>query len=400
MNKFMSLFEWRMIFEHMAKLIKKYLKMPKTKLPNDSIDLTDTNIELNVEWSEMDAAFYGKIFPSINLEIVYPFVMVVKVGYKSNMNKFVPSAGEGSNQIANNDKSERNGPSLVAKISVASSSNTKSSTPKSPKKSAPLVGSNVDITLMKTIGSNDSVGANVTRLFSICLDRLTADEIDRLTGSTSLSNITVPTSGEKKRKHQRFNDSVSTPQKQMSAKRPAPETPFVNSVNSTPYVRLSKIDPNSIETDVSRISAENDKSTKKTKAGPKSTKTKKVNKVDRFNTNLLTKSPLVTKKTVAKSVKNAKPRLQVSIGHLTAKPKKSSKVKKYTHKVKKSKNGSKLVNGESSSLEIIDPNASDPFQQPSTSRASNEKENHPQYNGNPQPMLVTILLNSLVWLKF
>lgn len=410
MNKFMSPLEWHMVFDHLAKLIDAYLKKPKTKRPNDSIDLADTNIELNVEWSEIDPAFYGKMFPAIDFEMVYPFVMVVNVVCKSNMNKFVPSAGKESSQPANivnspkitlsvrtkaktstTNTSTANASAL--KSPVASTSNTKAFTPKSPKKSASLAVAStsvaieaiVDLTSSKTNGSNASVDANGTRPFTIPLQRLTTDEIDRLTGSTSLK---IPTGGAKKRKHQSLNDSVSTPQKEMPAKRPAPETPFVDSVNSTPYVRLSKIDPEPIETDVSRILAENDKPTG-TKAGPKSSKTKKVNS-NNNDKNRLTKTPLSSKRSGTKAAKKlAKPRLQVSIGHLTAKPKKSSKVKKSTHKAKKSKKSSKLVNGESMSMEIVEGSASDPFQQPGTSQASNNKENHrpePQSNGIAQPM--------------
>lgn len=431
----MSLLEWRMIFEHLDKLIEKYLKKPQTKRPNVLVDLADTNIQLNVGWTGMDADFYGKIFPVIDFEMVYPFVMVVKVGYKSNMNIFVPPAGEGSNQTTNNLSSQKNIPFVpkaktpttktptpkisvskspmastsstkmlnasASKSPVASTSNAKMPTPKSSTKSkdslavstSVTVESIVDSTLSKTIGSNGSAGANGTRPFTIPLDRLTADEIDRLTGSISSTCSTVPTSGGKKRKHESLNDSVSTPKKEMPAKRPAPETPFVNSVNSTPYVRLSKIEPDPIETDVSRISSENDKP-KKTKAGPKSSKTKKIN--NNGNKNRLIKTQPSSKRTAAKS---ARPRLQVSIGHLTAKPKKLSKVKKSMHKDKKSKKSSKLVNGKSSSLEIVEGNTTDPFQQPSTSRASNNKENHrpePELYGNPQPMLVKISLNSLI----
>lgn len=420
MNKFMSPLEWHMIFDHLAKLIDAYLKKPKTKRPNDSIDLADTNIALNVEWSEIDPAFYGKMFPAINFEMVYPFVMVVNVVCKSNMDKFMPTAGKGSSQFANIVNSPNITLSVRTKAKtsttktqtanasapnspVAATSNTKAFTPNSPKKSASLavasksvtVGAIVDLTLSKRNGSNASVAANGTRPFTIPLYRLTIDEIDRLTGSTS---VTVPTDGRKKRKHQSLNDSVSTPQKEMPAKRPAPETPFVNSVNSTPYVRLSKIEPEPIETDVSRILAENDQPTG-TKAGPKSSKTKKV-KNNTNNKNRLAKTPLSSKRSGTKTAKKlAKPRLQVSISHLTAKPKKSSKVKKATQKAKKG--NSKLVNGESMLIEIVEGNASDPFQQPSTSRASNNKENHrpePQSNGNTQPMFVRISLNSLLCL--
>lgn len=416
MNKFMSPLEWLMIFDHLAKLIEKYVKKPKTKRSNDSIHLVDTNIELNVEWSDMDAAFYGKMFPSIDLEMVYPFVMVIKVSCKSNMNKFLPLAVKGSSQTINNVTSQKNTSSvpkaktstnktLMAKVSatkspIASTSNTNTPTPKSPKKSASLaivstsktvesMAMNVNTKLSKTIEPNASVDTNGMRPFKIALDRLTVDEIDKLTGSP---NSTIHTGGEKKRKHKSLNDdSVLTPQKEMPAKRPALDTPFVNSVNSTPYVRLSKIEPQPIETDVSRILTENDKTTK-TKAGPKSSKIKKVNISDK---NRLTKMPLLSKRTGAK---NAKPQFKLSIGHLTAKPKKSSKKKMSTHKVKKSKKVSKLVNlvnGDSSSLEIIDVDGLDPLQQPSTSGASYDKENHrpdPESNGHSQSMLVKIAI--------
>lgn len=423
MNKFMSLLEWRMIFKHLDKLIEKYLKKPQTKRTNVLVDLADTNIELNVGWTGMDADFYGKLFPVIDLDMVYPFVMVVEIGYKSNMNKFVLPAGEGSDQTTNNLCSQKNvtfvpkaktsttetpTAKIVASTSntkmlnasaskspVASTSNTEMQAPKSSTKSkdslavstSVTVGSIVDLTLLKTIGSNG------TRPFTIPLNRLTADEIDRLTGSNNSTCSTVPTGNGKKRKHESLNDSVSTPKKEMPTKRPAPETPFVNSVNSTPYVRLSKIELDPIEKDVSRISSEDDKS-KKTKAGPKSSKTKKI--YSNGNKNRLTKTQPSSKRTAAKS---ARPRLQVSIGHLTAKPKKLSKVKKSMHKDKKNKKSSKLVNGESSSLENKEGNTTDPSQQPSTSRASNNKENHrPKLESyvNPQPMFVKISLNSFV----
>lgn len=329
LNKFMSLHDWRLLFEHLDETIQNYLKKPKTKPITTSIDVTDSNMNMAIEWSKLDSELYGQLFRTIDFSEVFPFVMSINVAMKSNLNQF------------------------------------KSSTP--PTVTKPTTSKNGMTTA--TALRND------VRELRIIIPRLQVDENGKFINEQSLIQ-------NNKRKHRSLNDTI-TPLKMLPPKRLSVRNSTV-SCSSTPYVPKQSRMP---EANLSNISIEiNDNN-----------ESKKTNENRKLKPRL-TKTPQPSKR--KDGSKRVKKKIQVSIGQLTSKPKKSVKGKKTTatatvaaaKKKKPSMPKSKRVET-SSDVQSIDTDESDVFQKPKpVKRTQNSnKENNgptPETNGNDSRQIV------------
>lgn len=88
----MSLNDWHTILNDLSELVQHYVVNPFRK-PNDVVRQIDgTNFELHVKWQDMDALLYSKLLSSLDFDLVFPFVMKIKVLLCSNVDKFIPNA--------------------------------------------------------------------------------------------------------------------------------------------------------------------------------------------------------------------------------------------------------------------------------------------------------------------
>lgn len=86
----MTLNDWHKILDDLSDSVDKYVENP-FRQPTDSVrQIANTNFELRIQWEDMDASFYSKLLSSIDFDLVFPFVIKVKVGLQSNVDEFVP----------------------------------------------------------------------------------------------------------------------------------------------------------------------------------------------------------------------------------------------------------------------------------------------------------------------
>lgn len=84
----MSLSDWQMILDYLSEPIENYIKDPSKKLMAVTRQLINTNFELHVTWCELDASFYSKLLDFLDFDVVFPFVVKVKICLQSNIDKF------------------------------------------------------------------------------------------------------------------------------------------------------------------------------------------------------------------------------------------------------------------------------------------------------------------------
>lgn len=88
LDKFMSLSDWQTILDYLSEPIEDYVKNPSKKLAAATRQLINTNFELHVTWTELDASFYSKLLDFLDFDVVFPFVVKVKICLQSNIDKF------------------------------------------------------------------------------------------------------------------------------------------------------------------------------------------------------------------------------------------------------------------------------------------------------------------------
>lgn len=87
----MTLNDWHKILDDLTEPVKGYVENP-CRQPSETVKQIDnTNLELHIQWTNMDASVYSKLL-SIDFDLVFPFVIKVRVGLRSNLDKFIPSS--------------------------------------------------------------------------------------------------------------------------------------------------------------------------------------------------------------------------------------------------------------------------------------------------------------------
>ncbi|XP_055317326.1 uncharacterized protein LOC129576367 [Sitodiplosis mosellana] len=89
LNKFMNLNDWHTILGDLSAPVGKYVENP-FRQPTDAVRQIDgTNFELHIHWEDMDASLYSKLLSSLDFDLVFPFVIKVRVVLRSNVDKFM-----------------------------------------------------------------------------------------------------------------------------------------------------------------------------------------------------------------------------------------------------------------------------------------------------------------------
>lgn len=88
----MSLNDWHKILNELSELVGDYVKNP-FRQPTETVrQIDNTNFELHIQWMDLDALVYSKLLPSVDFNLVFPFVIKVKVAVRSNVDEFIPDS--------------------------------------------------------------------------------------------------------------------------------------------------------------------------------------------------------------------------------------------------------------------------------------------------------------------
>lgn len=87
----MSLNDWHRILDYLNDPVENYVKNPFRKPIEMVRQIDNSNLELHIQWMDMDA-LYSKLLSSVDFDLVFPFVIKVKVALRSNVNDFVSNS--------------------------------------------------------------------------------------------------------------------------------------------------------------------------------------------------------------------------------------------------------------------------------------------------------------------
>lgn len=89
----MTLNDWHKILDDLNEPVKIYVENPVRKPSETTVkQIENTNLKLYIQWTDMDASVYSKLLSSIDFDLVFPFVIKVRVGLQSNLDKFIPNS--------------------------------------------------------------------------------------------------------------------------------------------------------------------------------------------------------------------------------------------------------------------------------------------------------------------
>lgn len=87
----MSLNDWQIILDDLSEIIDEYVKNPSNQLILSKRHIPNTNFEMQIEWEKLDVSFYSKLLNALDYNLVFPYVMKVKVCVCSNISQFIPA---------------------------------------------------------------------------------------------------------------------------------------------------------------------------------------------------------------------------------------------------------------------------------------------------------------------